>query len=316
MNLLNGHAHGVGANRSVHAQDILAHVLELGLRDTRDQRGTDGQSNHDEVFHFPSSEPERRVDDESNLLASLGSIYAAVNRQSGAAGDTLPLPKRGPQAHIACAGLGEVKVKAEWKNGQLVVERKLEGGTKIRDELARGMKCASSHANEPMPVGRRNIMPHRKKPIKQRPKVEDESTGNPREYHGKHGEDDESLPGRGGRKGGLNKASGRGTLGTKQNQGGTPHHERERSQIGRRRSESGEPGGGAGRRDEDLGRSGVYPPTGAEVPEDAEIRTAGEWGQKLGGEVGGRSELNPYELGLTDRELEKASERSEEEEER
>jgi hypothetical protein len=71
--------------------------------------------------------------------------------------------------------------------------------------------------------------------------------------------------------------------------------------------ESGEPGGGAGRRDEGVGGSGVYPGTGAEHPRDAEVRQPGEWGQKLGGEVGGRSELNPYEMGLTDRDLERVN---------
>lgn len=62
-------------------------------------------------------------------------------------------------------------------------------------------------------------MPHRRKPIKQRPKFEDESIGNPPERHGPHREDDEALPGSGGDKGGLNKYSGDGTLGTKQNEG-------------------------------------------------------------------------------------------------
>jgi hypothetical protein len=51
-------------------------------------------------------------------------------------------------------------------------------------------------------------MPQRKGPIKQRPKVEDESTGNPPEHHGPHQPGDEGLPGRGGTKGGLNKYSG------------------------------------------------------------------------------------------------------------
>ena len=74
-------------------------------------------------------------------------------------------------------------------------------------------------------------------------------------------------------------------------------------------SESGEPGGGAGRRDEEVGGSGVYPASAGEAPEDAEIRTQGEWGQKLGGQVGGSSELNPYELGLTDEDLEDVEEK-------
>lgn len=62
-------------------------------------------------------------------------------------------------------------------------------------------------------------MPQRKKPITRRSKVEDESVGRPTEHHGKHREDDESLPGSGGSKGGLNKQAGAGTLGTMQNTG-------------------------------------------------------------------------------------------------
>lgn len=56
-------------------------------------------------------------------------------------------------------------------------------------------------------------MPQRKVPIKQRPKVEDESTGNPPERHGPHQPWDEALPGRGGTKGGLDKYSGLGRRG-------------------------------------------------------------------------------------------------------
>lgn len=56
-------------------------------------------------------------------------------------------------------------------------------------------------------------MPKQERPITQRPKVEDESTGNGTEFHGKHREDDEALPGRGSTKGGLNRQSGGGTKG-------------------------------------------------------------------------------------------------------
>lgn len=64
-------------------------------------------------------------------------------------------------------------------------------------------------------------MPQSNEPIKKRPKVEDESIGEPpAEKTGKHRERDEALPGRGGSKGGLDKESGvdRGTptKGTKQ----------------------------------------------------------------------------------------------------
>lgn len=55
------------------------------------------------------------------------------------------------------------------------------------------------------------------------------------------------------------------------------------------RRESGEPGGGQGRRDE-VGRSGVYPPSADNIPPDAEIRMAGSWGGGDYNESGG-SEL-------------------------
>jgi hypothetical protein len=62
-------------------------------------------------------------------------------------------------------------------------------------------------------------MPKQKGPIKQRPTVEDESTGNGSEYHGAHRDDDEGLPGKGSSKGGLNRDSGGGSRGTRQNDG-------------------------------------------------------------------------------------------------
>ena len=79
-------------------------------------------------------------------------------------------------------------------------------------------------------------VPQRREPIKQRPKVEDESTGNGTEVHGKHREDDEALPGKGSALGGLNRASGAGresrgrgdrdergpSGGTRQNRGNNP----------------------------------------------------------------------------------------------
>ncbi len=58
--------------------------------------------------------------------------------------------------------------------------------------------------------------------------------------------------------------------------------------------ESGLPGGGKGRRDE-VGGSGVYPASAADVPEDAAVRTPGDWGKGAGGEEGGRSELSVSE---------------------
>jgi hypothetical protein len=56
---------------------------------------------------------------------------------------------------------------------------------------------------------------------------------------------------------------------------------------------TGEPGSGSGvGRREDVRGSGVYPASGAEVPDDAEVRTPGEWGKRAGGEEGGASELH------------------------
>lgn len=55
------------------------------------------------------------------------------------------------------------------------------------------------------------------------------------------------------------------------------------------RRESGEPGGGQGRRD-DVGGSGVYPPDAENRPDNAEVRMAGSWGGGDYNESGG-SEL-------------------------
>jgi CBS domain-containing protein len=60
--------------------------------------------------------------------------------------------------------------------------------------------------------------------------------------------------------------------------------------------ESGMPGGGAGRRDENLGRSGVYPASDPAAPGDAIIVPPDAWGQGARGAAGyedhGESELN------------------------
>ena|SRR2546423_1020201 len=55
------------------------------------------------------------------------------------------------------------------------------------------------------------------------------------------------------------------------------------------RQESGEPGGGQGRRD-DVAHSGVYPANAENKPGDAEVRMAGSWGGSDYNESGG-SEL-------------------------
>ena len=55
------------------------------------------------------------------------------------------------------------------------------------------------------------------------------------------------------------------------------------------RRESGQPGGGQGRRDE-VGPTGVYPRGAENVPPEAEVRMAGSWGGGDYSESGG-SEL-------------------------
>jgi hypothetical protein len=86
---------------------------------------------------------------------------------------------------------------------------------------------------------------------------------------------------------GRNKKSSHSTRGTKE-------HKRSREQIGDPR-ESGNPGGGAGRRDE-VGPTGVYPMSGG-IPKGKHlsIRTPAAWGQGERGAAGyndsGGSEL-------------------------
>lgn len=64
--------------------------------------------------------------------------------------------------------------------------------------------------------------------------------------------------------------------------------------------DSGMPGGGAGRRDEGLGKSGVYPMSGPHPKGDAPVVAPGSWGQGARGGAGyedhGESEL--YGLGV------------------
>jgi hypothetical protein len=60
------------------------------------------------------------------------------------------------------------------------------------------------------------IMPQSDRPITDRPKVEDESTGDPKqveERHGKHREEDPGTDGRGSEKAGTNRDSGSGRPG-------------------------------------------------------------------------------------------------------
>jgi CBS domain-containing protein len=70
--------------------------------------------------------------------------------------------------------------------------------------------------------------------------------------------------------------------------------------IDKKQLESGMPGGGAGRKDEGLGKSGVYPMSGPHPPGDAQIITPGSWGQGARGGAGyedhGESELIIYKV--------------------
>ncbi|HEX5439145.1 MAG TPA: hypothetical protein VFW98_18475 [Gemmatimonadaceae bacterium] len=101
---------------------------------------------------------------------------------------------------------------------------------------------------------------------------------------------------------------------------------------GRNPQESGEPGGGQGRRDM-VGDSRVYPASGGRAPDDAELRGMASWGQGERGAEGyadaGGSELVPRDgevLGglnvgpsgapITDRPQELEAEGAEEDEER
>lgn len=68
-------------------------------------------------------------------------------------------------------------------------------------------------------------MPQSNRPISDRPKVEDSSTGDPEkveERHGKSRQEDTGMPGKGSEKGGLNKDAGtpdEGQSGSKQSRG-------------------------------------------------------------------------------------------------
>jgi len=53
-------------------------------------------------------------------------------------GSSFEIVTDGKEREKAITGLGDVKVKAEWKDGQLVIERKLEDGLKVREEYTRG----------------------------------------------------------------------------------------------------------------------------------------------------------------------------------
>lgn len=67
-------------------------------------------------------------------------------------------------------------------------------------------------------------MPQANEPIKKRPKVEDESTGDPEqveERHGKHREEDSGVAGKGSEKGGMNKEAGVADAGDREKARGT-----------------------------------------------------------------------------------------------
>jgi hypothetical protein len=54
-------------------------------------------------------------------------------------GDGTPIESLtdGNEREKAVSGMGKIKVKAEWQDGQLIVERKLEGGIRVREEFMR-----------------------------------------------------------------------------------------------------------------------------------------------------------------------------------
>lgn len=79
-------------------------------------------------------------------------------------------------------------------------------------------------------------MPKQERPVTHRPKIEDESTGNGSERHGKHREEDEALPGKGSSVGGLNKYAARSD--EQQTSGGG----RARKEHGKRNPKSRAPG--------------------------------------------------------------------------
>lgn len=72
------------------------------------------------------------------------------------------------------------------------------------------------------------------------------------------------------------------------------NEQRNESHRGQEARESGRPGNGAGRSDEVRG-SGVHPASAGDAPDDAPVRTPGEWGEGAGGEEGGRSEIRMSE---------------------
>ena len=80
-------------------------------------------------------------------------------------------------------------------------------------------------------------MPRQNRPITHAPTEERSSVGHGSEYHGKHREEDDALPGRGSTKGGLNRSGGedgegRSTSGRGRAKGsdkGPGHKERTRS---------------------------------------------------------------------------------------
>lgn len=70
--------------------------------------------------------------------------------------------------------------------------------------------------------------------------------------------------------------------------------------------ESGQPGGGAGRRDE-VGGSGVYPASAGNAPADAEVRGQMAWGQGDRG-AEGYADSGPSELRFSEEQLRAAKE--------
>ena len=87
--------------------------------------------------------------DPAQLRAVVRSLASARNRLSVEQSDTavslqysdnlpLPLLTNCKDTKRTLPGLGEAEIKAEWKDGLLIVEQKLDGGIKLRSEYARG----------------------------------------------------------------------------------------------------------------------------------------------------------------------------------
>src|SRR6266851_845600 len=108
--LLDGHAHGVGADCSIHPKDNLFHLLEFGARYGRYCQGEDAE-NCAEAFHgvFLSKPPIGVVDDETKPLLALRAIQVPVHGKKRATRDspgTEQSKNRGPDKDLVTTAVG------------------------------------------------------------------------------------------------------------------------------------------------------------------------------------------------------------------